>query len=261
MEIYMKLLECPVCFETVTSPVQTCDNGHATCFKCKNSLENCPVCKGSFLKHKNVLLDQLIDSVPLSCINQTNGCKEVINRSEKAEHEALCDYRLVKCPVFSCQTDVVSCLLYKHFKAHKPVTVFTNNRPRNWTNIDLDTDFSFEIKFKNSSPEISGLLFENTIKKYFCWRCIINKTKNMFTLGIQYIGKKEDADDFEYKIRVNVYKDPSVNFSFGGFCLPYMDNDEQMESHPKPFTVDLDKVFYRGIPSSLFIYSTIRLAN
>ncbi|PNF30011.1 hypothetical protein B7P43_G05838 [Cryptotermes secundus] len=55
----MKELECPVCFEYMKPPISMCENGHSICNDCKLKLNNCPFCKKSFLKVRNLALESL----------------------------------------------------------------------------------------------------------------------------------------------------------------------------------------------------------
>lgn len=159
MEDYKKLLECPVCFETLTAPVQTCDNGHAMCRVCKNSFVNCPICKSNFNELKNTLLNQLIESCPESCLNAPNGCLEIVSKSNKTTHENNCNYKLVRCAEIDCkETGFIYCKLNEHIKLAHGYT---------WDNIQFEEEIRLEVDIENRSNSYVYLLHEHKFRKFF----------------------------------------------------------------------------------------------
>ena len=64
----INLLECPVCYKIPTKETLIfCENGHMVCETCKNKMENCPSCRGKFVNRRNILIEQILDSVTVCC--------------------------------------------------------------------------------------------------------------------------------------------------------------------------------------------------
>ncbi|XP_033608315.1 E3 ubiquitin-protein ligase SIAH1A-like [Cryptotermes secundus] len=94
----LKLLECPVCFEYMESPIHLCRNGHNICQKCRPRLSNCPVCRKSFLLTRNCALEALADQCLERCGNVNVGCNfKRTNVQDIEKHMEVCSYRLYKC--------------------------------------------------------------------------------------------------------------------------------------------------------------------
>ena len=61
-----KILECPICWETIRSvPVYQCINGHVVCKECIPKLESCcPICRinnSTFIRNRK--LEEIIDNL------------------------------------------------------------------------------------------------------------------------------------------------------------------------------------------------------
>nr|CAD7262679.1 unnamed protein product [Timema shepardi] len=66
----LSLLECPVCFEYMQTPIQQCLNGHSLCSNCRPKLDKCPSCRRSLsTTSRNVALEQIAEQ----CLNPSQG--------------------------------------------------------------------------------------------------------------------------------------------------------------------------------------------
>lgn len=83
--------------------------------------------------------------------------------------------------------------------------------------------------------------------------------KRIFAISVQYIGKREKASKYLYEIWF--YQSCNLKYSFGGYCLPYMDTSKEMMSHPNVFKFDLDNIFFKEIPSEICFHITIRFPH
>lgn len=251
MESFKKLLECPVCYEILTPPVETCDNGHLTCQHCRSLLENCPTCRGNFISFKNIIFNQVLESLPEYCEFANYGCEKIVSSSEKAAHAAVCNYKLVSCPNSKCgETKLVYCEIDDHLRK-----IHGSYGSRC---IKFEEESSFRVDLLKGD-NFFGLISEVHRFAYFSWRCIIDRKNNTFSCCIQYIGRREYAKKYLYQI----YFDQSnhIKFSFGGYCLPYMDTNEEMKANPEVFTFDLNKIFFQGVPNDIKFYVTLRFAE
>ncbi|KAJ9576375.1 hypothetical protein L9F63_006731, partial [Diploptera punctata] len=62
-ELALNEIECPVCYENMTSPIILCIRGHNICGSCSNKLYNtCPICKGAF-NSRNLALEEVATKI------------------------------------------------------------------------------------------------------------------------------------------------------------------------------------------------------
>lgn len=250
MEDFKALLKCPVCYDKLTPPVQTCVNGHVTCQRCKDPLPHCPTCRGNFI-FKNTFVDTLLDVLPVPCLFELNGCEKVMNSCEKNAHESICNYRLVKCPNSRCkEPNVIFYKLKDHLNSHDhdrvPITFGEKSRTR--------------INLKNAAAiDYFGIFCETNVRQYFCLRCVIDPQKQTITVCVQYIGRREKASAYIYE--VNIDQGLGIKLNFGGYCLPYMDKDEEIKSNSKALTLGLDQLFFKNVPDVFYIWFAINFSE
>ncbi|KAI0990482.1 hypothetical protein GJ496_001605 [Pomphorhynchus laevis] len=119
--IYLELcslLQCPVCFETVRTPIYQCVNGHIFCHRCLPHLQyRCPICRVDVnLPTRNRILESLLSFFTFSC--RFNYCNAIVPFSEMHIHERECEYKPLKCPYPGCRwygrRDVLKHILKGH---------------------------------------------------------------------------------------------------------------------------------------------------
>ena len=59
---FKDLLECPVCFQTLSTPIYQCRSGHVVCKDCHPKLETCPICRELYDGPiRNVKLEEMVE--------------------------------------------------------------------------------------------------------------------------------------------------------------------------------------------------------
>jgi hypothetical protein len=53
---------------------------------------------------------------PKPCENAARGCGLRVQAKTRAEHAALCEFRIIKCPLISCQEQIVYRMTERHLK-------------------------------------------------------------------------------------------------------------------------------------------------
>ena len=81
-------LECPVCTEYMASQIKMCENGHNICGGCKERLPECPTCRGTFIKGRNIVLEKLAANAIYPCKNKEAGCEETFALEDRDSHLA-----------------------------------------------------------------------------------------------------------------------------------------------------------------------------
>lgn len=89
-------LECPVCYDTLVSPIYQCQNGHIVCNHCIERLAQCGECRvplspGSRIR--NVALENICKSVDVKCPNRSEGCEIRTTVELLKSHLETCGYQ------------------------------------------------------------------------------------------------------------------------------------------------------------------------
>lgn len=155
------MLECPVCLEVVTPPIQQCDNGHVTCAKCIKPWDGCSLCRQPFLKSKPTCLNNLLEVLPRFCKYKDNGCEQVLLSKSKDNHEWFCGFREIVCRECSYRHKK-RCLIqvreaYAHYEQNHVIGVPSYDEVLNDCvvfGVDISKDFSV-----HSGLLIDGRLF------------------------------------------------------------------------------------------------------
>jgi len=90
-------LECPVCMEYMLSPIIMCKNKHNICNDCRSILKKCPTCRLQF-NTRNVSLESKVRDILHQCIYRKSGCKEVGFQGHISQHQTECSYGSHNCP-------------------------------------------------------------------------------------------------------------------------------------------------------------------
>lgn len=98
-EALLSDLECPVCTDYMVPPIILCSNGHNICRKCRQSVECCPICRGQISCIRNVTLEKIARRQRYPCANRDKGCSLVFTMDLIADHQAVCRYGPMKCPM------------------------------------------------------------------------------------------------------------------------------------------------------------------
>ncbi|KAG8384148.1 hypothetical protein BUALT_Bualt04G0088100 [Buddleja alternifolia] len=110
------VLDCPVCFDPLSSPVYQCENGHISCASCCTVMKNkCPNCCMPIGYNRCRAIEKVLEAVRIACRNKPYGCMETLNYSEKLAHEKTCNNAPCSCPHPGCDYVGMSKCLYAHF--------------------------------------------------------------------------------------------------------------------------------------------------
>lgn len=98
-------LECPVCTEYMYPPIVLCSNGHNICKRCKDKVDVCPSCRGQLTNIRNVILENIARRQNFPCVNRERGCSAILPMDQILEHQAVCKYGKIKCPLNKIQSE------------------------------------------------------------------------------------------------------------------------------------------------------------
>ncbi|XVF71482.1 hypothetical protein PTKIN_Ptkin12aG0040800 [Pterospermum kingtungense] len=109
-------LDCPVCREALTTPVYQCDNGHIACSTCCLKIsKKCQACARPIGYSRCRAIENVLESVNVSCQNSKYGCREAFSYSMKREHGKKCPFAPCSCPFSGCNFKGSSKQLHGHF--------------------------------------------------------------------------------------------------------------------------------------------------
>ena len=110
LEDHLKQLECPICCDIVSEPLQT-SCGHLFCRECYNKLKRecgkeqcvqCPVCKQNHTTMPDTFNERRVKNLKVRCTNSQYGCEWVGNLEDEMEHRTIpnsCQFEEIKCPL------------------------------------------------------------------------------------------------------------------------------------------------------------------
>lgn len=183
---FLKLFECPVCFERISPPVTVCINGHGVCRDCKKHLLTCPTCKASFSQYKNTMIDQIIEENTYMCKYNDRGCTVELKFHAIEDHEKrFCKHRTLKCALLArddvCDAEV-AIWEYDIHVLRNHAQELINFRTETHRTLDISEDISKTNILKNTSTH--KILLEN-IK--------LDRANKKFYIIYQYIGLFDDS--------------------------------------------------------------------
>jgi len=227
---FLKLLECPVCFERICPPVSVCINGHGVCKDCRKHLITCPQCKASFSQYKNTMIDQIIEESVFLCKYSERGCAVELKYLAMEEHEKkFCQHRTLECVLNKrgteeqCESQVPIWQYYIHvLREHPQETI--NFRIETQRKIDLSRSISQISILKNITTQ--KILLE-TIK--------LDLAAKKFYMVFQYIGLNDDSVvQLRIYNRVLKYKE----LVYKNICVPVGLSEEDLEHSERCLVLD-----------------------
>ncbi|WJX58572.1 RING-type E3 ubiquitin transferase [Trifolium repens] len=112
-----RVFDCCNCLEFLTTPIFECDNGHIFCSTCHSKFGNkCQKCSMDITLKRSRAIENLLQSIKFSCMNEKHGCKERINYNGMRKHEEECIYVPCYCPLLGCKFVASSKVLSNHFR-------------------------------------------------------------------------------------------------------------------------------------------------
>ncbi|XP_047966043.1 putative E3 ubiquitin-protein ligase SINA-like 6 [Salvia hispanica] len=110
------VLDCPICYVPLCSPVYQCENGHIACASCCTTMKNkCASCCWPIGYNRCRAIEKVLESVRVACRNLPRGCLQKFSYSKKLAHEKICNFAAISCPHTGCDFASFSKSVYAHF--------------------------------------------------------------------------------------------------------------------------------------------------
>ncbi|XP_054258535.1 uncharacterized protein LOC128983314 [Macrosteles quadrilineatus] len=162
-----KIVECPVCLDTIQIPFKTCSRGHGVCNCCCEKLKNCPTCEGPFTTENPVCLKNLLEALPRQCKYHEDGCQVILQSG--SDHEEFCGFRPAECRQKDCNTVIPLIKLVDHYENehYDSLYKYDANSANTWSWIPFKPE---EYYFVNLLTSVFNNIFwvtENLNEKCF----------------------------------------------------------------------------------------------
>ncbi|XP_010456725.1 PREDICTED: E3 ubiquitin-protein ligase SINA-like 7 [Camelina sativa] len=103
LQMDLEVLECPICFETLTKPIFQCDDGHLACSSCCPKLSNkCPTCAFPIGHIRCRAMESVLGSISIPCPNAKFGCTDNVSYGLESTHVKECIFSRCSCPALDC---------------------------------------------------------------------------------------------------------------------------------------------------------------
>jgi E3 ubiquitin-protein ligase SIAH1 len=195
LKTLVKDLECPVCLECMVPPIVICKSGHNICSTCRQKLQNCPTCREPFSSVRCIALENFARYAKYPCKFRESGCEEAVLMENIASHQAECPHRHYRCPFSIMKNKICS------WEGH--VTKIENHIRSKHT--EPGNTRSVRGKYKIIIPHVDT--------KCECYQAIFSLgeifflytriTENNMCFCILYVGPKEKAPSYRYRITMN----------------------------------------------------------
>jgi len=169
-----------------------CENGHNICGSCRESLSNCPTCRGTFINARNITVENLAATAVYPCKNREAGCEETFTADDRNEHLFVCLYESRKCPI-----RVIS------------------NVDCSWSGKVLDISAHIRSVHSPDTVEMTGHFKVNLldfVRGRFYLRHVLILGELFFILGgsesedfectVLHIGPRKETEAFKYGIKI-----------------------------------------------------------
>ncbi|XP_017238737.1 E3 ubiquitin-protein ligase SINA-like 10 isoform X2 [Daucus carota subsp. sativus] len=199
------VLDCPICFVALTAPVFQCNNGHIACSNCCCKIRNvCPSCSLSIGSNRCRAIENVLESIEISCKNIKYGCKKTTSYNKKHEHELMCIHEPCSCPHLGCDFVASSKQLYMHsYRAHT------------YSAISFSYDSTFSVPVTNGMEY--AVLRESTDKTLFVLNYAVQSIGNV--ASITCISPSSVKKGFSYEL-VAQKRDSKIKLESFTECMP-----------------------------------------
>ncbi|XP_063242921.1 E3 ubiquitin-protein ligase sina-like [Bacillus rossius redtenbacheri] len=123
----LSVLECPVCFMYMSSPIRQCRNGHNICSECIKKVHSCPTCRSEFIETRNHPLEEIASKMEFPCEFKGQGCPVTLKFEELKKHNKVCTYGNRRCAVRMCKWRGSVTNLMDHVVTDHPTQLMQND--------------------------------------------------------------------------------------------------------------------------------------
>lgn len=116
--------KCVVCEDAIHHSVYECQLGHLLCYHCIKAGKKCSKCSEETNYIQNVAMENVMDSLGVSCKYAKLGCKNVTKFQDFtfSRHEESCPFMPMDCPMPGCTQAGVLSQFAQHLRAQHKIS-------------------------------------------------------------------------------------------------------------------------------------------
>lgn len=206
-------LECQICHQYFSTDIRQCNLGHSFCSQCLLKFGNkCPYCKSSFGNTRNFTLENINNAILIPCANWKLGCRKCVPLPKWRDHIDDCEFGDFHCPM----RDERYCTWRERlseFKKHLSMSHMIKINDINTVKDCVDNE-------NNNYYFVSILSKDNKLFKMFEIHNI-NQKSHTVKWVTQYIGCKEQANDYIFTIEFQDQTNSGYTLIASCLCVPY----------------------------------------
>ncbi|KAG0621917.1 hypothetical protein M758_3G058300 [Ceratodon purpureus] len=197
--------KCVMCkTEIVSSPVFQCQLGHLACSRCSCRGRRCTRCSKAVSSIKNVAIGGIIDSLHVICKYEYLGCKSTYLLKSYKDHEKVCPFKPMDCPMPDCKHAGVRNSLEQHVKSKHNVTALVSLDPTRWSCRSYPALASFSL---DSNINAKVLLQHSDTKDYY----LLHQGRTDFGDRLHLTSLSDSGKLKKYEINVEIkLADPKI---------------------------------------------------
>ena len=200
-QTFYDTLKCHICENRLSAGKHRwyrCTDAHMICQDCREVKEkkNCSCTKFIPFEHCKVIEALLnVKKMKFKCENLTRGCQESSDEENLTCHQTECIYRLVKCPSFSCKSELPFHKLFDHMVENDyHVNSKSLTRIEAW---GKRNEFKYFFRNKNSISCFAPETIEVKNKIFFG----VGKMQDgVFYHWIHFYGSPQEAKNYSYTL-------------------------------------------------------------
>lgn len=175
--LILKEVKCKSCQKYSLYPINFCVRGHSTCNGCKK----CSTCGCRVTDGRNFSLETIARCAEYQCQYKNFGCSAILSLCQ-SEHEDVCEYKPVKCPLFDAAgVRCCWCGIPEDFRVH--VT-----RDHVACNISENSFISLNIMYTSNTVIL-------TLNRMFVVSILIKNGAVFYRLHLE--GPSDDVDKYK----------------------------------------------------------------
>ncbi|KAF5274731.1 hypothetical protein FQA39_LY07123 [Lamprigera yunnana] len=202
-----EIFTCPICLNIMTTLVFMCELGHSFCGRCFYYTDKCPTCRHNTGALRNLPIERLQIKFVFKCSNEADGCKFYSSTIELREHEAFCEYSLIKCDLKldNCTWSGPRNEIINHSLQYHTTNVAAGSKQTFlWTTPDNDSNCRIRMK-----------AFD---KHFLCFWNFKNVSNN--NLFVMHLGPIRYTNNLYYTVIIQNRENPRSIFVFKRRCHP-----------------------------------------
>lgn len=221
------LLECPVCFDFMASPITQCLNGHNICSSCRPRLTLCPTCREPLtITSRNVALENLAETIVDNHSNEQSS----VSSPQHRMYECLAGKRM-GCTWKGRRSDLWAHVLHNHERS-----------AMHWKR---ETRL-FRVSNHNFSINGTSTQLISTLDQLFWYQFRQDSSKNRWCQAIQCIGSKKQAEKYKYTLEFGPVPEDSLKRSivYSRATHPEEEHIDNIFKSSDCFSIDLNSIKY-----------------